>query len=162
VRFLATSLATLALAPPFGIWDLQRDLSPASRNDYGDVAARPRAELRSGTLLRCAAWCRLGDGWIAFDRPPALAASDVARATTAFSRRWGWTVRLELTPAGRRRWEAFVELVRRRRVPDVLVVAARGEIAAVPFASRVSGLHANVTLTGFSRASARAVERALR
>jgi hypothetical protein len=162
MRLLASSLAALALSPPFGIWDLQRDLAPPSRNVYGDVQPKPRAALPAAMLVRCGTWCRFGAGWLAFRRPPALAGGDVATATSMDSKELGWHVRLELTPSGRRHWQAFVQRVRLRGLPDVLVVAVRGEIAAVPLASQVTGLHGTVTLTGFTQASAKATAAALR
>jgi hypothetical protein len=162
MRLLATSLAALALSPPFGIWDLQRDLAPTSRNGYGDVQPKPRAALRGKTFVRCGTWCRFGAGWLAFRTAPALGRGDVASATSGYSKRLGWHVRLELTSSGRRRWEAFVRRVRLRGLPDVLVVAAGGEVAAAPLATEVSGLHGTVTLTDFTKASARAVVTALR
>jgi hypothetical protein len=46
-------------------------------------------------------------------------------------------------------------------MPDVLVVAAGGQIAALPLATQISTAQGVVTLTGFSRASARQVAKSL-
>ena len=51
---------------------------------------------------------------------------------------------------------------RLRGVPDVLVVVAGGEIAASPLSTQVpTGSQGVVTLTGFTRASARHVAKSL-
>lgn len=158
MRLLAASLAA-ASAPVFGLWSLQADLANASKNTYGDVAVRPRAALAgTGTVVRCGASCRFGSGWLAFAKPSRLSARDVATASAAFTKRDGWSVRLELTAGGRGRWDTFVRQLRRnaraRGVPDVLVVAGAGQVAAQPLATQVASKGGVVTLTGFSKAGA--------
>ena len=167
-RVLSVLLAALVLAVPaaastprFGLWDLQVDLAHASRNAYGDVSAKPRAVLAGkGTLVRCATWCRLGSGWLAFRAKPRLGAGDVRAARVVYSKRLGWTVRATLTRAGLVRWSAFAREAavrsRERGVPDVLVVAAGSSVAATPLVSAVTASRGELVLTGFSRASARA------
>ena len=168
VAVLALALPTTAGAatPRFGLWDLQTDLSHASRNTYGDVAVRPLHALAGkGTLARCAAWCRFGRGWLAFSAGPRLSAADVSRATSAYSKRKGWFVELTLRPAAVPRWRAFARNVAQgaklRGVPDVLVVVAGDQVAATPLATQVTSSGSVVTLTGFSRASAKALQNAL-
>jgi hypothetical protein len=77
----------------------------------------------------------------------------------------GWTVVVSLHAGAQRRWAAFAQRVaavgRERGVPDVLVVVARGEIAAAPLSTEVVAAHGGVTLSGFSRASAKALVSAL-
>ena len=174
MRLLTVLLCALALAgpaaaaaPSFGVFDLQTDLAAASRNTYGDVAVKPRAAVAGhGVLAHCGSSCRFGSGWLAFSVPPALTRADVTAARVQFSKRAGWTVALSLRPAAQARWAAFARRVafagRHRGVPDVLVVVARGEVAAAPLASEVVTTHGRVTLSGFSRASARALASALR
>jgi hypothetical protein len=173
VRLIVVTLAALALAgpaaaatPSFGVFDLQTDLAATSHNTYGDVAPKPRAKVAGkGLLAECGSSCRLGKGWLAFANPPALSAGDVTAARSSFSKRTGWTVALSLRPAAQQRWAAFARRVaaagRERGVPEVLVVVARGQIAALPLASEVTSSHGRVTLSGFSRASARALASAL-
>src|SRR4051794_31890582 len=168
VALLLNSAPAAVAAPRFALWDLQSDLAHASRNPYGDVAVKPLAAVRGkGTLVRCATWCRFGDGWLAFSQEPRLSAADVAGATVRYTRRQGWTVRLALRSSARTRWSAFARNVtsqaKLRGVPDVLVVVAGGQIAASPLATQVSSSSAGVvTLTGFSRASARTLAKLLR
>ena len=174
MRVLTVLLCALALAgpaaaatPSFGVFDLQNDLAAASHNDYGDVAVKPRAALEGhGVLAHCGSSCRFGSGWLAFGVKPALTRADVTAARAEFSKRTGWTVALSLRPAGQVRWAAFARRVafagKHRGVPDVLIVVARGEIAAAPFSTEVTAAHGGVTLSGFSRASARALASALR
>jgi hypothetical protein len=173
MRLLLVTLAALALAgpaaastPPFGVFDLQSDLAEASHDTYGGPAAKPRGAVAGhGLLAHCGAECRFGDGWLAFAAKPALTRADVSAAQMQFSKRAGWTVVVSLRPAAQRRWAAFAQRVaaagRERGVPDVLVVVARGEIEAAPLSTEVSASHAGVTLSGFSRASARALVSAL-
>ena len=173
MRILAVSLAALALAgpaaastPPFGVFDLQSDLAAASHNAYGDVAAKPRAAVTGrGTVVHCGAWCRFGKGWLAFAVKPALAGGDVSSARVRYSKQMGWTVIVSLHPAAQARWAAFAKRVafagRHRGVPDVLIVVTRGENAAAPLSTEVTAAHGDVTLAGFSRASARALVSAL-
>jgi hypothetical protein len=174
MRLLAAALTSLALAGPaaaaaprFALFDLQSDLAHASRHAYGDVEAKPRAALAGhGTVVRCAASCRFGDGWLAFRADPHLRASDVTAATADFSKRLGWTVQLTLRAPAADRWARFSQSLaagmQRRGVPDVLVVVAGGQIAAAPYSTQVTASHGRVTLAGFSRASASALAKLLR
>jgi hypothetical protein len=111
--------------------------------------------------VRCAAWCRFGSGWLAFSPRPRLAAGDVASARYAYAKRKGWFVQLTLRPGAVAHWRGFVRnvssAVKRRGVPDVLVVVAGGQVAASPLATQVTSAGATVTLTGFSRAGAKAL-----
>lgn len=173
MRLLVVTLAALTLAgpaaaatPSFGVFDLQSDLAAASHNAYGDVAAKPRAAVAGhGTLAHCGAWCRFGKGWLAFAVKPALSHRDVSSAKLRYTKHLGWTVVLSLHPAAQSRWAAFARRIaftaKHRGVPDVLVVVARGEIAAAPLSTEVAAAHGGLTLSGFSRASARALVAAL-
>src|SRR3954451_19647015 len=79
---LALAAPAAAATPRFALFDLQSDLAHVSRNAFGDVDVKPAAVLRGhGTLVRCAAWCRFGDGWLAFARPAHLIPADVATAS---------------------------------------------------------------------------------
>jgi hypothetical protein len=154
-------LAALALAP-FALWNLQANLAPVSHNVYGDVAAKPHTVVAGhGTLVRCGAYCRFGSGWLAFRGAPELGRADVSSARARLSRKWGWVVELQLTAAGARRWapEAaqLARDARKRGVPDVLVIAAGGQVVAAPVASDVFVTKRTLTLTGFTRAAAKAV-----
>ena len=167
--FLFLSLAGPAAAagPRFALFDLQTDLSHASRNPYGDVQVRPLAKVAgTGTVVRCGSSCRFGSGWLAFHAAPHLSAADVSAATARYSKRLGWSVALALRPRAAARWSLFAKHVaagtKLRGVPDVLIVVAGGEVAASPFATQVSSAHGTVTLTGFSRASATALAKLLR
>jgi hypothetical protein len=173
MRLLALPFAALALAAPaaastpsFGVFDLQSDLAAASHNAYGDVAAKPRVAVAGhGTLAECASWCRFGKGWLAFAVKPALTRADVTAAHVQYSKHLGWTVVVSLHPAAQSRWAAFARRVafagKHRGVPDVLVVVARGQIAAAPLSTEVTAAHGDLTLAGFSRASAKALVSAL-
>lgn len=176
MRYLAAVVGALLLnaapataaVPRFALWDLQSDLAHASRNAFGDVAVKPLAAVRGrGTLVRCATWCRFGDGWLAFAKPSRLAPADVASASMRYTRSQGWTVRLTLRPAARAGWVALSRSLsdeaKLKGVPDVLVVVAAGQVAASPLATQVtfSPRAGVVTLTGFSRASARQVAKSL-
>jgi hypothetical protein len=174
MRLLAVAFAALALvgpaaaaAPRFALFDLQSDLAHVSRNPYGDVAVKPLAALRGkGALVRCATWCRFGDGWLAFSQEPRLTAGDVAAASVRYTKRQGWTVRVSLRSSARTRWSTFARNVtsqaRLKGVPDVLVVVAGGQVAASPLATQVSSSPGGVvTLTGFSQASAKALAKLL-
>jgi hypothetical protein len=167
MRVLASTLAALALSPPFAVWDLQGDLAKVSHNGYGDVAVKPLSAVTGhGSLVRCGAWCRFGDGWLAFTARPALRPADVSRARIHFDKKNGWTVELRLTHRAWSRWQTFASRLaasgKRRGVPDVLVVTAAGEVAASPIASQVYASKGSVTVTGFTRASAAAVAKTLR
>src|SRR3954453_9304271 len=127
VVLLLISAPAAVAAPRFALWDLQSDLAHASRNPYGDVAVKPLAALRGkGTVVRCATWCRFGDGWLAFSQRPRLSAADGTRATGRYAEGQGWTVRISLRPSARTHWSAFARNVtsqaKLRGVPDVLVV----------------------------------------
>ena len=175
MRLLAVALGALALAgpaaassaPTFALWDLQSDLAPVSRNEFGDVATRARAALAGeGALVRCAAWCRFSPGWLAFRAKPRLTAGDAAAAKVVYSKRLGWTVQASLNRPALARWSHFAHLTaersRRRGVPDVLVVVARGTVAATPYSSAVHVSGGRLVLSGFvSKAAANAVVSAL-
>jgi hypothetical protein len=173
MRLLVVTLTALALAgpaaaatPSFGVFDLQSDLAAASHNMYGDVAVKPRAAVAGhGMLAHCGSWCRFGQGWLAFAVKPALSHRDVSSAKLRYTKHLGWTVILSLHPAAQSRWAAFARRIaftaKHRGVPDVLVVVARGEIAAAPLSTEVAAAHGGLTLSGFSRASARALVAAL-
>lgn len=167
---LVVALSALALAGPAGastprlaVWDLQTGLAQASRDAFGDVAVKPHAKVAGkGTLVRCGAWCRFSPGWLAFRAKPLLGAADLRAAKVVRSKRLGWTVQSTLTRPALARWTRFAavaaERSKRRGVPDVLVVAARGVIAAAPYSSLVHARRGQLVLTGFvSRAAANAV-----
>lgn len=174
MRILGVVLAALALAGPasaaaprLAVWDLQSDLAHASRNDFGDVAVKPRAAVAGkGTLVRCGAWCRFGSGWLAFGTAPRLATPDLHGVRVVYEKRLGWTVRAALSRPAAARWAHFARLTaersRRRGVPDVLVVAARGVVVAAPLSSTVHARDGVLVLTGFSRSSAKALAAAAR
>jgi hypothetical protein len=94
-----------------------------------------------------------------------LAAGDVASARAGYSKRLGWNVALTLHPAAATRWSTYKKHVaagtKLRGVPDVLIVVAGGQVAAAPLATQIFGAKGVVTLTGFSRASARSLARLL-
>jgi hypothetical protein len=173
MRVLAAIFATLALAGPasaagprFAVFDLQSDLAHASRNTFGDVSVKPRAALAGrGTLVLCGAWCRFGDGWLAFRAVPHLQAGDVTSAAVQYSKRRGWTVQLGLRATAAARWALFSKNVaagaKLQGVPDVLVVVAGGKIAAAPYSTQVTTSRGHVSLAGFSRASANALAKLL-
>jgi hypothetical protein len=176
MRLLAVLLGALALAcpaaasstPRFAVWDLQSDLATVSRNTFGDVAAKPRAAVDGrGTLVRCGTWCRFSPGWLAFRAKPQLDGGDVTAVKVAHSKRLGWEVQATLTRPALERWSHLAQLAaersRRRGVPDVLLVAARGVVVASPYSSDVRTSHGRLVLSGFTgRAAANAVVRALR
>ena len=156
-----------AATPRFALYDLQSDLAHASRNTYGDVQVKPRAALAGkGTLVQCGTSCRFGAGWLAFKDESRLRAADVSAAAVRYTKHKGWTVRLTLTRPALSRWTRLAQTLRAgaklRGVPDVLVVVADGEVAAAPYATQVSASGGVLTLTGFSRASARALAAQLR
>lgn len=162
LALLAVPASAGAAAPTFALWDLQTDLSHVSRNVYGDVQAKPlHAVAGKGTPVRCAVWCRLGSGWLSFSPKPRLSAADVASARYGYSKRKGWFVELGLKPAAVAHWRGFVRNVslgaKQRGVPDVLAVVAGGQVAALPLATQVTSSGGTVTLTGFSRAAAKAL-----
>jgi preprotein translocase subunit SecD len=130
------------------------------------VAVKPRAAVMGhGVLAHCGSSCRFGNGWLVFGVKPALNGADVTAARVQFSRQTGWRVALSLRPAAQVRWAAFARRVafagKHRGVPEVLIVVARGEIVAAPLSTEVTAAHGGVTLSGFSRASAKALVSAL-
>jgi hypothetical protein len=166
VLALAAPAAASAGTPRFALYDLQSDLAHASRNPYGDVAVKPRAALAGkGTLVRCATWCRFGAGWLAFKPGARLVPADVSAAAVRYTKHKGWVVRLTLARPALSKWTHLAQSLRAgaklRGVPDVLVVVAGGQVAAAPFSTQVSATGGVLTLTGFSRASAKALQNAL-
>jgi len=156
VAALAVAAPASAAAPRFALLDLH-DLTRASKNEYGDVhptKARPRAAL----VVRCAAGCRFGSGWLGFAKVVGPSAGDVRRAS-AGPGRIGWSVRVTLSARGRSRWQAFTRLAARRAkqagVPDVLAVAVGGRILAAPLSNEIRLAGSVLDLPGFSRADAR-------
>jgi hypothetical protein len=163
----AAPAASAASTPRFALYVLQTDLAHASHNTYGDVAVKPRAALAGkGTLVRCATWCRFGAGWLAFRSQGRLTPADVSAAAVRYTKHKGWTVRLTLTRAAATTWTRLGRSLKadtkQQGVPPVLVVVAAGQIAAAPFSSQVSAAGGVLTLTGFSRASAKALQIALK
>jgi len=153
---LVVAAPASAAAPRFALLDLH-DLARASKNEYGDVhptKARPRAAL----VVRCAAGCRFGAGWLGFAKGVGPAARDV-RHVSAGPSRVGWSLRLTLTSRGRARWQAFARLAARRAkhtgVPDVLAVAVGGRVVGAQYASDVRLSGRVLELPGFSRSNAR-------
>ena len=177
MRFLAAVMLALTLAGPaaaatprFGLFDLQTDLAKASRNEFGDVRIstnrdRLASRARSSTLVRCAAGCRFGTGWLALERGPALNAADLvsARAHKIRGTNWGLTVRL--TARGQARWLAFAKQASRNArlhgVPDLFLVVVDGAIVAQPYASDVSHKQGTLELMGFTRANAQKAAKTL-
>jgi hypothetical protein len=164
MRYAAIFLAALALVGPaaastprFGLFNLDADLSRASRNEFGDVKVARRADGLTGVVVRCGAGCRLGSGWLAFAKRPSLSAGDV-RGATAHRGRIGWSVDLSLSTRGRARWAAVSKSAARHfrssGVPDVLAVVVAGSIVAAPFASDVRMKNGSLELVGFHRADA--------
>jgi hypothetical protein len=156
-----------ASTPRFALYDLQSDLAHASRNVFGDVQVKPRAGLTGkGTLVRCGTWCRFGPGWLAFKTAARLKPADVSAPVVRYAKRKGWTVQLTLSRAAAAKWTRLARNLRAdaklQGVPSVLVVVAGGEVAAAPYATQVSASGGVLTLTGFSRASAKALEIALK
>jgi hypothetical protein len=153
---LAFAAPAAAAAPRFGIFDL-RDLARDSHNVYGDVKVAKSPAALHGFVVRCGAGCRFGSGWLSFAKAPSLDAADVA-AATAVAGRFGWSVDLTLTRAGKARWSAFgkAATVRERRngVPDVLAVVVDGSILALPYTSDTRYKRGTLRLTGFERAGA--------
>ena len=164
---VAAPAAASAATPRFALYDLQSDLSHASRNVYGDIQVKPRAALAGkGTLVRCATWCRFGSGWLAFKAQARLASADVSSPVVRYTRHKGWTVRLTLNRSAAGRWTRLARNLRTDTklagVPAVLVVVAGGQVAAAPYSTQVSATGGVLTLTGFSRASAKALQNALK
>jgi hypothetical protein len=167
VLAFAAPAAASAATPRFALYDLQADLAHASRNVYGDVQVKPRAALGGkGTLVRCGSWCRFGSGWLAFKTAPRLAPGDVSAPAVRYSAHKGWTVRLTLSRAAAAKWTRLARNLKSGAelagVPSVLVVVAGGQVAASPYSTQVSASGGVLTLTGFSRASAKALAENIR
>ena len=159
---LTLPAAASAATPRFAVYVLQTDLAHASRNTYGDVQVKPRAAVAGkGTVVECADWCRFGAGWLAFHGGARLAAGEVSAATARYTKHKGWTVALTLSPGAAAKWTRLAATLKAgaklRGVPDVLVVVAGGQVAAAPYATQVTAAGGVLTLTGFSRASAKAL-----
>jgi len=177
MRFLAALTLALTLAGPaaaatprFGLFDLQTDLAKASRNKYGDVrisTSRVGLESRAvgSTLVRCAAGCRFGPGWLALHSGPALSAADVVSVKAHLVRGTNWGLTVRLSAKGQARWRAFAKQANRnaamRGVPDLLLVVVDGTILAQPYASDVSHKQGTLELDGFTRANARKAAKTL-
>jgi hypothetical protein len=169
MRFIALAALTLALAAPasaaaprFGLFDLH-DLSKASRNEFGDV--QPTRRIPTATFaVECGAGCRLGSGWLGFNRLAGPTAGDI-RSTSAGPGRIGWSVRLGLTARGQARWRALARVAaahaKKAGVPDVLAVVVGGRILAAPFADTLRLTHGHLDVPGFTPASARTAVKAL-
>ena len=169
MRSLAIFLAALALAAPasaaaprFGLFDLH-DLSRASRNEFGDVKPTRRVP-NAAFAVECGTGCRLGSGWLGFDRLVGPTAGEI-RAASAGPGRIGWSVRLDLTARGQARWLAYARVAatraRRAGVPDVLAVVVSGRILAAPLADTLRLAHGRLDVPGFSPANARDAVKAL-
>jgi preprotein translocase subunit SecD len=172
MRFVALTCLALVLASPaaaatprFGLFNLNSDLSKASRNEFGDLRLAKRPGTLHGVVVRCGAGCRFGSGWLAFSKQPSLNAGDVAGAEASLGR-VGWSVHVQLTARGKSRWAAFSKAaVRHQRaqgVPDVFVVVVDGSVVAAPFASQVRAKDGSLELAGFHRADARRAAALLR
>jgi hypothetical protein len=167
VLLFAVPATASAATPRFAVYDLQTDLAHASRNTYGDIQVKPRADLTGkGTLVRCATWCRFGSGWLAFRAQPRLTPADVSAPTVRYTKHKGWTVRVALDRAAAAKWTRLARNLRQDTklagVPAVLVVVADGQVAAAPYSTQVSASGGVLTLTGFSRASAKALQNTLK
>jgi hypothetical protein len=169
VRFVAVVLAAFALvapasaaAPRFGLFDLH-DLSKASRNEFGDVKPTRRVP-NAAFAVECGAGCRLGSGWLGFNRLVGPTAAHI-RAASAGPGRIGWSIRLDLTARGQSRWRAYAKVAaaraRKAGVPDVLVVVAGGRILAAPLADSLRLADGRLDVPGFSPANARSVVKTL-
>jgi hypothetical protein len=166
MRLAALALLALVLASPasaaaprFGLFNLNTDLSHASRNEFGDLRLAKRPGTLHGVVVRCVRpGCRFGAGWIAFAKRASLTAGDISSAK-ASSGRIGWSVHLRLTTRGKARWAAFAKTAARRArtqgVPDVFVVVVGGSVVAAPFANQIRAKGGSVELVGFHRADAR-------
>jgi hypothetical protein len=177
VLVASTCLAALALTgaaaagtPRLALFDLQTDLAQASRNAFGDVqVSKARSALaaraKGAALVQCAGICTYGRGWLAFTRPPALAPADVAGAKAEAVRGQNWRVTLDLTPRGASRWTAFsgrtAKAGARRGVPDALVLAVDGSVAAQPLANQIVRKGSSLVISGLSRADALRTAKAL-
>jgi hypothetical protein len=152
-----------AAGPRFGLFDLN-NLARASHNAYGDVKVSQRSTALRGTVVRCGAGCRFGNGWLAFAKAPTLNAGNVVSAK-AHSGRIGWSVDLGLTARGKTRWTAFERLAKLRAkssgFPDVLAIVIDGQILAAPYANEVRYKNGALELVGFSRSAALRAAKAL-
>jgi hypothetical protein len=153
-----------------GLFDLRTDLAPASRNAFGDVHVASRAALArkapTATLVRCTGGCTYGKGWLAFSRRPALASSDVVSARAYRVRGPVWGVALTLTPRGVTRWTAFsrraAKAARQQGLPDALVLAVDGSVAAQPLANQIVRMRTTLRIAGLDRLNAVRTANALR
>jgi hypothetical protein len=176
MRLAAVACLALALAGPaaaagprFGVFDLDAGLAKASHNTFGDVhvtrsAAVLAREAHGATLVRCAADCRLGNGWLAFAKPPKLAAADLTGARAHLGRR-GWSVSLTLTGHGRLAWQrtsrAAAAQAKRTGLPIVFAVVVAGAIVALPYSSDVRQSAGTLELPGFTKTGAEKTARLL-
>jgi hypothetical protein len=168
VLVLATASPASAAAPRFGVYDLG-DLAKPSHNVYGDVrVSTDRGALvrdaPGATVVRCAAGCRLGAGWLAFAKGPSLTAGDVRSARAQLGRR-GWTVSVSLTAHGQARWQRIAGAAKRYAVrtglPPVYAIVVEGSILAAPFANELHAGKGTLMLTGFTQAGARRAAKTL-
>jgi len=171
MRILALLAAVLVLAAPaaaastprFALYDL-RDLAAASKNDFGDVQASKRAP-KAPEVVRCAAGCRFGAGWIGFRHAVGPTGAEVVSADVVGSAKRGFFLEVGLSARGAASWRSFARLEARRikhaGVPDVLVVAVGGRVLAAPYATDVRLVGSRLELYGFTRAGARAAASAL-
>ena len=175
-RVLAAACVALVLAAPasaagprFGLFDLDADLAKASHNVYGDVlvvrsAAALARRAPGAILVRCAAGCRLGSGWLAFAKAPRLDSTGLSAATAAPGVR-GWSVKLTLTARGRTIWlqtsRAAAAKAKRTGLPVVYAVVIDGAIVALPFSSDVRQEAGTLELPGFTKTGAEKAARLL-
>jgi hypothetical protein len=176
MRLFAISLVALVLAAPasaaaprFGVYDLGTDVARASTDDYGDISVATNEETLArrspgATLIRCAAGCRLGRGWIAFAKPSVLRAGDV-RAARAHASAFGWAITISLSVRGGTAWTRFARTLRARQkrngVPDVLAIVLDDTIFALPYAVDTRRSGDSLELAGFTPAGARAAAKLL-
>jgi hypothetical protein len=177
MRYFALVVVALLLAAPaaaatprFGLFDLGADAAKASHNVYGDVqVAASRAALarkaHGATLVRCAAGCRLGRGWLAFAKAPSLTRTDLGGAKASLGQR-GWTVSVALTARGQARWKRLAAQARRSAarsgLPPVYAVVVDGSILALPFANELRVRKGTLSLVGFTKAGAKLAVQSLR
>ena len=177
MRLVALGLLALAFAgrasaatPHFGLFDLGTGLAQASHNVYGDVrVSTSRSALarraHGATLVRCAADCRLGRGWLAFAKKPLLTGAVLAGPVRAHPGRNGWSVSVALTPAGRSAWLRVAAAGRRYAaragIQPVYAVVLNGTIAAVVYGNDLRLAGATLELAGFTKQAARTVDKSL-
>ena len=157
--------ASRAAPPRFAVWDLQRDLAPASHDAYGDVKPWRNADALAvrapqATLVRCTFACGFGDGWFAFSRTPELRTQDVVRGSVRAVELKGktWAVTLRLTWRGLVRWRELSHAAERRMqkrgVPDVLVFVVHGTVVSAPFSTNVRTRSRTVRIVDLRRTDA--------